>query len=606
MTDTEQIGAYLDFLYRDTEGWVYAPAQSDPTNPKSWSKFIYEWPRQRGRLIDDLLRKSAAGQNVFVSPALYTEREHAGRREGVLGTWTLWMDWDGNAPDHYDDLHIPAPDLRIQSSTEGHEHTYWTLQEFLTDSEVIEERNRALSYSLGADTSGWDANQILRPPGTENFPAPNKKRTEPKTVTVLHKGHGAHTLDEFGAITSAKNMVASTIVEGELRPIQDIIATKNWPAAMWELFSSEAVPDDRSGAMSKLGYFGAENGFSDEDIYVILDTADQRWGKYTGRRDRDKHLVNIINRARQKHGYTGPEDLTFAGLMGAGQPQQPVDDMVFGFTDFLEADFHIEWMMEDLLARNGLGMVVAAPGTGKTQFAIQMGICLSLGVDFLVWKNAHNSKAKTLFLGLEMAPAPTHWFMTQIARQHSDHHTLNQNFKVNPLGNALALDLPPGRAYLEKKLAEHQPDFLIIDSLQKIMSKEMNDELSAKASMEYLATVREKYGCAILLIHHNRKRAADAGKMSANVDDVYGSRFIGAELDFVINLAQLPDTPDQLQVSMLKSRLARQTEMFDVTRNENLTFVVNNYAGLRDHDDHGNNEQDPTDEEKDPSKFPSI
>jgi hypothetical protein len=588
MTDTEQIGAYLDFLYHDTEGWVYAPAQSDPTNPKSWSKYIYEWPRQRSRLIDDLLRKSAAGQNVFVSPALYAAREHAGRREGVLGTWTLWMDWDGNAPEHYDDLQIPTPDLRIQSSTAGHEHTYWTLHEFLTDSEVIEERNRALSYSLGADTSGWDANQILRPPGTENFPAPNKKRTEPKTVTVLHKGHGAHSLDEFGAITSAKNMVASTIVEGELRPIQDIIATKNWPTAMWELFSSDDVPDDRSGAISKLGYFGAENGFSDEDIYVILDTADQRWGKYTGRRDRDKHLVNVINRARQKHGYTAPEDLTFAGLMGAGQPQQPNDDMVFGFGDFLASEYHIEWVLQDMMARNGLGMVVAAPGVGKTQFGIQMAICLALGRDFMLWKNVDNVRLKTLFLGLEMAPAPTHHFLSIIGREYNEHHTLNQNFKVAPLGNALALDLPPGRAYLEKMLSEHQPDFLVIDSLQKIMSKEMNDEVSVKASMEYLATVREKYGCAMLLIHHNRKRAADAGKMSANVDDVYGSRFIGAELDFVINLAKVTDSKDEVAVSMLKNRLGRETENFEAVRNENLTYHHRDYAGLT-HDNSNEN-----------------
>jgi len=89
-------------------------------------------------------------------------------KENVLGSWSFWVDFDGNAPKDWSELDVPHPTLIVQSSIEGHEHCYWRLSEFLTDIDVLEDRNRALSYMMHADTSGWDADQILRPIRTTN------------------------------------------------------------------------------------------------------------------------------------------------------------------------------------------------------------------------------------------------------------------------------------------------------------------------------------------------------------------------------------------------------------------------------------------------------
>jgi hypothetical protein len=103
--------------------------------------------------------------NVFYSPALYKASRPV--KENVLGSWFLWVDFDGNAPVSWEDLDssvsVPEPSLVIQSSLPGHE-----LDEFLTDIDLLEDRNRALAYILHADTSGWDADQILRPIHTTN------------------------------------------------------------------------------------------------------------------------------------------------------------------------------------------------------------------------------------------------------------------------------------------------------------------------------------------------------------------------------------------------------------------------------------------------------
>jgi len=175
MTDElepEVLGDFFDYTWgpdrlRDQPTFVYLPVHKAPLGPKDWQPFFFEWPRQRGAVIRHCLRWSAEGSNVYHSPALY----HTARpgKENVLGSWLLWVDFDGNAPTSWTkELNVPPPTLRIQTSVPSHEHVYWALTDFLTDISILEDRNRALAYTLKADASGWDGNQILRPPGTVN------------------------------------------------------------------------------------------------------------------------------------------------------------------------------------------------------------------------------------------------------------------------------------------------------------------------------------------------------------------------------------------------------------------------------------------------------
>jgi len=87
--------------------------------------------------------------------------------EHALGT-------PANAPEEWPQealegqIWVPPPTLIVQSSIEGHNHCYWKLDKFIDDIEVLEDRNRAIAYVMHADTSGWDADQILRPIRTTN------------------------------------------------------------------------------------------------------------------------------------------------------------------------------------------------------------------------------------------------------------------------------------------------------------------------------------------------------------------------------------------------------------------------------------------------------
>ena len=148
--------------------FVYLPVEHEG----KWTPFMFEWPRQREGVVRHTLKWSAIKANVFYSPAVFKAANPA--KENVLGSWVLWVDFDGNAPDDWLEepeegkIFIPPPTLIVQSSIEKHEHCYWKLEKFVDDIETLEDRNRALAYVMHADTSGWDADQILRPIRTTN------------------------------------------------------------------------------------------------------------------------------------------------------------------------------------------------------------------------------------------------------------------------------------------------------------------------------------------------------------------------------------------------------------------------------------------------------
>jgi hypothetical protein len=216
-------------------------------------------------------------------------------------------------------------------------------------------------------------------------------------------------------------------------------------------------------------------------------------------------------------------------------------------------------------------MIVADPGTGKTQLALHMGAHMALGYEeWLKWKHV-GGRQKVLFLSLEMAEAPLHLFMQTLIESYGDREILNRNLLIMPLGLPLPLDTKDGQAFLTSVLDEFMPDVVIIDSFQAAVSKEMTDETSMKEFFSYLAVTRKRHKCSVILIHHNRKRSNEQKKSGeVMLDDVYGSRFISAALDFVVSIRE--GSPNVLTVDMLKCRLGKRIESFDMTRDSKLFF----------------------------------
>lgn len=576
----EELGKFFDFIWRETDGLVYVPTLRQAIGSKpDIRQEMYKWPEHRSTVIQHVLKAAAEGVDAYASPVLYSQGPPT--KENVKGSHVVWVELDGNAPENdkaFVEKNIPAPSLKIQTSVEKNQHVYWLLDHFETNVKKIEEINRSITYTMDADKSGWNVNHFLRPPMTTNQGIKRGERHRPAMPVLRVSEFGeAKSLEAFSSLPPAKQLVDESIELAEnLRTLDQVIALNTFSEDLWTLFSATKDSlSDRSGALMRLAYTTAEQGFSDQDIFVLLENADRRWEKYTGRTDRNRQLLDILNRARLKVGYSFRDTSGIEEMLGLTE-DQPVakTKVVYNFMELLEADIHIDWLLDQFLPVGGLGVLASMPGIGKTQLGEQLAINIATGEDFLVWKNADKRPRKVLFLSLEMPAASLKYINEKIVKGYTPEQQdmLRENFYIATLGVPIGLDEAAGQQFLDSLMNTYQPELLIIDSLSQIVGEDLSDNKVIRRLTQYLSrSVQSKHNCAVLLIHHNRKSSGIIQQPS--LDDLFGNTFLGAALDASLILRGHPDK-SLIEVHPVKTRLGKLHDQFDVRRSDNLTFEV--------------------------------
>ena len=106
------------------------------------------------------LKGSDEGLEAYFCAHLLTGRRRT--KENAAPVVALWADADGSS------LPPGAPEpTAIVGTSPGRAHLFWSLTRPVPPHKA-EELNRRLLLSVGADRSGWDLSQLLRPPGTLN------------------------------------------------------------------------------------------------------------------------------------------------------------------------------------------------------------------------------------------------------------------------------------------------------------------------------------------------------------------------------------------------------------------------------------------------------
>lgn len=573
-TPVDGLTHFFETIWKDKSGFVYLPTLDRKSS--TWKKQMFKWPEHKIHVVNHVLGNTAQGLDVYYAPVLFDRaKEPKPLKENVLGSYVCWAEYDGSAPQEWTPetatitegtlaAPVPPPTLRVQSSKEGNEHCYWELNVFSTDIGWIENTNRSITYATRADTSGWDINQVLRPPYTRNYKYPDSP-----SVTVSHQSRNTYSTERFSLLKPVKQLVIDAVNTEDLPTVEAVIAKYPWDTETFKFFMDPSIPEGkRSAALMRLGYVCAEMGMGDTEVYAILDNADARWGKYVGRSDRKVRLLDILNRARTKHP-NAIANLTFAGLSGTSEVEEGLQ-YIYGMQEFLDSSIEVEWAINDFLEVGGMGIIASAPGVGKTQVSIQLGIACALGTNFLGWQPAR--PMRITLLSLEMSHVALKKFMQTIAGAYTEDEIklLDENLKIIPLGEMLDLNRELPKAFLYSLLEQTKPDGLIIDSLKKLTSKALDEEVVTGIN-NHLGILRKKFGCFVWLIHHNRKQNGD-NKRPDSLDDIYGSTYITAEVTAALLLYRDRATK-QLTVYNVKNRLHEERDPFNVVRDANLFFT---------------------------------
>ena len=537
----DDLELYLDVLFDGLDGYVYSPVKTT----ESWESNWFLYPEQRS----DLKAHIQAGRgDVYISPAVYSERRAT--KDYIKNLQTVWVEFDG--ADRIDFREIAKPTLIVQTSFESHVHCYWRTDQISMT--AVENVNRRLTHYLHADSSGWDATQLLRPPSTINH-----KHGLP--VILSHSSNKEFPIEQFDFVPQVPAPSYTEPIQlGQLLTFKDI--THQLPLKLIKMVKKEEpVEPYRSSFLFRLSNELAEEGLKYVEIVSLLKIADDRIGKYAGRNDQLIRLSQLADFAIHKH--IADEEIII------WTPQQILD-----YVD----DLH--WIIPGWLHTTGQLVLSSAPGVGKTQMLMQMAYCLESQSRFLGFlaPNPH----KVFFLSLEMDKTGLKYILSH----QRNEWTKTPTFWIQDEATSLV-------GY-ENKIAELEPTVLMVDSATELFDENMeNPNIDTMRLMRWCRKIRRRYGLALVLIHHNRK-ATEGNKKPKSLADLAGSFYFGKDSDTVLQLWR--DANGKLELSSVKSRYAADVA-FPLTRNEHLWFTRTDNAGNGEEPtkpDTGGNPPEPT------------
>ncbi|MET0465751.1 MAG: AAA family ATPase [Chitinophagaceae bacterium] len=509
---------------------------------EAWKQEFFRYPSEMESICQHIMI-NAGTNNMYFSPSVFNQG--SAKKEFFQATNLAWVEFDGNLPGNGSMESIPQPTIKIRSSSEDHEHWYWMFDGPVAEPNVVESINRALAYKLGADKSGWDINQVLRPPGTLNH-----KIGRP--VSLLSQTSNRYSPAAFEKIPDPPRLVKSSVEINELPDVLNVVAKFAWSEEEFEFFKKRDIKDgSRSSALTRLAYICAEKRMSDEEAFAILIHADERWGKFKHRQDRMVRLLDLISYVRQKHPLNPQTGLDADG----GYP-------IYGLRDFVETKIEVEWVIPDIIQKGGLLFFSGPPGTSKTTLSVEFGINMALGREFLGWSMGR--EAKIMILSLEMGHADLKHFVDQLIENlpPADIELLQANLHLIPIGHDISLDKGQEQKWLKAVVEKYQPDGIIIDSLSTTTADEISSEKVVKSILSPLSKLRAENGTFIWFIHHNRKAQAD-NKRPKKLADIFGSQYLTAQATTVIGLWP---SGNNVEINALKIRLSKPFNTFIAQR----------------------------------------
>lgn len=550
-----EVESFMETLFEGQEGYVYTPTK-DPATGR-WQTYFFKYPEQRQDAVTHILDATKT-KEAYLAPSLFKKTQAT--KGAWKGTSFVWVEFDGNAPDVLPNG-IPDPSIRIQSSTKGHEHWYWRLDNFETDKNVIEGLSKRLAYTLESDRSGWDATQVLRPPGTLHHDS--KRR-----VRLQKADSSQHGLSDFVNLVEPPSEVVVNTNITSLPDVGDVVSKYQWPTDARDLFKKATQPTgSRSEAMMRMAYHCIEMGMEDTEAYVILMNCDDRWGKYKNRspENRSKVFLDQIAKARQKIGIKAEKKLTEV------RPFYTVRELLaLDFSD-------VGWWYEGLYATQTLGFIGGDPGVGKSTFMLQMCMDVTCGKEkFLNWDNKKEGIHRSGFFSFEMDAFQVQHFLKSQINGYSPEQAaaIQDHFRIDTYGSAENLNDKKARQIVLDFIDRHELEFVAFDSLRAVTK--LKDE-NIEEFLDWIdKDLRRDRNCSVWVIHHNRKPAQGEQRQEQSLSDLYGSTSIGAAAATVVGLEK--KAAGRIQLNHLKTRMAPEFEPVFLERTQHLHFEISTKA----------------------------
>ena len=163
------------------------------------------------------------------------------------------------------------------------------------------------------------------------------------------------------------------------------------------------------------------------------------------------------------------------------------------------------WLIEDLWAREGVGVLGGAPKTCKTFLAVELALSVATGTKALGCFAVH-APGPVLFFAAEDAPALLRERFSALAAHRGLPLASLEVFV--PDVPILRLDSSQDQFRLEQAIVVKKPRLLVLDPLVRLHALDENSASEISRLLAFLRRVERDNEVAILLVHHTRKNVS--------------------------------------------------------------------------------------------------
>lgn len=444
----------------------------------------------------------------------------------------IWVDCDESFNDEL--LQQLRPSYMWETSP-GHKQAVWLLAEQMPAAEFHRDGYIGmLTQALGGDKSGVDIGQLLRVPGTWHH------KRKPFHGRILRKAGNVYT----------RGQILTRVAKG-----------LGFPAGLASELGADDPYGDRSKLLWKFSRSAAELGLPQDLTFKLIKAT--KWNKW---RDEPERLKEDIARAYDQQ----PEPAKDPERQQAQESYQESEEAepwsmatVDTFGPVIRKP--VSWVVPGIIPEAGCGLLVSAPKVGKTRIAIEMALGLATGrkplglalrrpvpVGFFSLEDGEYLFSSRLNNGINGSGGRQrfHWdghITRDMVWEPPQPMSLFTNFTAIDLSD----DLDKQRLYLT--IVAHDLKLVIIDTLSMAIGKaDVSNSKDMYAILKDVKKIAKATGCAIMFIHHTRKRVFEKGESIQEM--VLGSTALHAWSDFIMNLVAPSEEVDLL-------RLAVQTKM---------------------------------------------
>lgn len=396
----------------------------------------------------------------------------------------LWADLDESDPREFGDL---MPSVAWESSP-GRYACLWVLDSFMT-----EDTNRALTYHLKADPSGWDLGQVLRIPGTKNY----KYASTPKGRMMWFDGP-SHNLDVLRSrLPKERKAREHNVAVGIYRKYEKNLS--GWVRR--QLLKGKPQPGKRSEVLWKLVHELVEAGVTKDEAFELLRVSP--WNKFAHRRNGDEQLKRELDKSLEQHLLVEDDEHDSREPLerdGDGEDDEP-EEYKFLTRSMAEVEEeNIDWIWYPYLARGEVSILEGDPGLGKSYLAQMVAKAICDGNPLMTVKQGLSPiNGRVAYFDLENASGTvTKKRLVTNGMVHFERYFQEEE--------PFSIDDDEKMEAVYEAVERLKPTLVVFDTLNTYMgSADTHKASEVQQTFRRFIDIARRFKCAVLVLRHLTK-----------------------------------------------------------------------------------------------------